>query len=265
MFDDIITCPWKFGQSKDGVQNGALEIKKYIQEKFYDIDFKNYIDVKYKNNSNEEYHKEIFEQHSKCIGNTLCIGGDHSVAIGSVLASLSKNKSTCLIWIDAHPDINTFESSKSGNIHGMPLSFITGLEDGWSWVNSLNFLKFENLFYFGIRDIDSFEYNIIKSNKIKILENVSDICNICHNYDHIHISFDVDSLDPSYMASTGTKVEHGIELSEIIYMINYIKDNICTKTTTLNFDIVEYNPSIGSEFEKLKAKETINQIINSLF
>ena len=263
MFDNIITCPWKFGQSKDGVENGALDIKNYIKEKCSGFDF-NYIDINCQNNSNKEYHNEIYVQHSKCKGNTLCIGGDHSIAIGSVLASLSKIKSTCVIWIDAHPDINTFESSSSGNIHGMPLSFITGLENKWTWVNSLNYLKFEHLFYFGIRDIDSFENHIIKSKKIKILQSVSDICNICHEYDNIHISFDVDSLDPSYMSSTGTKVEHGIELSEIIYMINYIKDIICNKNKTFNFDIVEYNPNIGSEVEKIKSKETINLIIDSL-
>lgn len=262
MFDHIITCPWKNGQSKNGVQNGAFEMKSYIQEKHTNLE---YIDIIDNNQSNEVYHFDVFKKHSKCLGNTLCIGGDHSVAIGSVLASLTKNKSSCLIWIDAHPDINTFKSSASGNLHGMPLSFITGLENSWSWVNSLNFLKFEHLFYFGIRDIDDFELTIIQRNNVKILSSVTEICDIFNHYENIHISFDVDSLDPSCMSSTGTSVENGIDLSEIIYMLNYLKENKSYKNKILNLDIVEYNPNIGSDFEKIKSKETIGRIIDSLF
>ena len=123
-------------------------------------------------------------------------------------------------------------------------------------------MKFEHLYYFGIRDIDQFEYKTIKSNKITVLKNINEICNVCHKYENIHISFDVDSLDPSHMYSTGTRVENGIDLSEIIFLIKYIKDYI---SSTVNLDIVEYNPNIGSELEKEISKETINLIIDSLF
>lgn len=262
MFDNIITCPWKRGQQKDGVDIGATEITKYIKSLFCD---KKYINIQDSDESNESYNYKLYEAHLNCIGNTLCIGGDHSIAIGSVLSSLSKSKSTCVIWIDAHPDIHTLSSSKSGNIHGMPLSFITGLENGWNWVKSLNFLKFEHLYYFGIRDIDEFELNIIKSNNIKVLKNVNDVCDVCDNYDNIHISLDVDSIDPSYISCTGTKVEYGIELSEIIYMNEYIKGNPNYKGKTINFDIVEYNPTIGSDSEKSVSKKNIELLVDSLF
>jgi len=262
MFNNIITCPWKHGQVKDGVDSGAYEIMKYIKSKNNKL---NFIDIPDCNESNELYNQKIYEQHLNCIGNTLTIGGDHSIAIGSVLSSLTKNKYSCVIWIDAHPDINTFASSASGNIHGMPLSFITGLENKWKWINSLNFLNFEHLYYFGIRDIDDFEFKLIKSKNIKILQNVSDVFDICNKYNNIHLSFDVDSLDPSYIPSTGTQVEHGIELSEVIYMNNYIKDNINCKDKTINFDIVEYNPLIGSDFEKSVSKQNIEYLVSSLF
>ena len=262
MFDTIITCPWKRGQSKDGVDKGAHEILEYIKLKQFEL---KYIDIPDCNESNELYNKKLYEQHLKCIGNTLCIGGDHSIAIGSVLSSLSKNKSSCVIWIDAHPDIHTLSSSASGNIHGMPLSFITGLENGWKWVNSLNFLDFDHLYYFGIRDIDDFELKLIKSKNIQILNSVTDIFDVCNKYDNIHISFDVDSIDPYYISSTGTSVEHGIELSEIIFMNEHIKDNIAYKNKTINFDIVEYNPKIGSDFEKINSKKSIEKLVDSLF
>ena len=197
----------------------------------------------------------------------LVISGDHSSAAGTI-AGLKKsypNHRIGVIWIDAHPDIHTLSSSKSGNIHCMPLSFITGLENGWKWVNSLKFLKFDDLYYFGIRDIDDFELKVIKYRNIEILKSVSDICDICEKYDNIHISFDVDSIDPFYISSTGTVVEHGIELSEIIFMNHYIKDNIDYKNKTINFDIVEYNPTIGSDFDKSVSKKNIKLIIDSLF
>ena len=262
MFDNIITCPWKHGQLKDGVDIGAFKIVEYIKSNYCKL---NYIDIPDCNESNELYNQKLFEQHINCIGNTLCIGGDHSIAIGSVLSSLFKNKLTCVIWIDAHPDIHTILSSKSGNIHGMPLSFITGLEDRWKWVNSLNFLKFEHLYYFGIREFDDFELKVIKSKKIKILQNIDDIYNVIENYDNIHISFDVDSIDPSYIPSTGTTAEYGIELSEIIDMNKYIKGNNYYNNKTINYDIVEYNPIIGSDCEKNLSRNNIILIIDSLF
>ena len=264
MFDNIITCNWENGQTKYGVNYGATEIKDYIYNKFLDFDYRNYIDIDHSTLLNEEYHKKVYDENINVIGNTLCIGGDHSIAIGSVLSSLSKNKDTCVIWIDAHPDIHTFDSSSSKNIHGMPLSFITGLENKWSWTDKLNKLNFKNLFYFGIRDIDDFELNIIEKYKIRVLQNIDEIKSIFADYNSIHISFDVDSLDPSYMPSTGTRSDFGIELSEILYLFGNIKDKFLYNKL-VNFDIVEYNPSIGTESDKQTSKENIKLIIDSLF
>ena len=268
MFDNILTCKWKYGQDKDGVQNGASEIKNYIQSKFQNFDFRNYVDMREtkSDDTNESYHEKVYLLHKQCVGNTLCIGGDHSVAIGSVLSSLEKsNDSTCVIWIDAHPDIHTLTTSSSANIHGMPLSFITGIEKSWFWTQKLKKLEFKNLFYFGIRDIDEFEEEVIKQEKIRVLKNINDICTICHKYENIHISFDVDSLDPSYMHSTGTQCESGIEITEILCLFNYLKKNICWNEKTINLDIVEYNPQIGSEIQKNISKISIEKIVDSLF
>lgn len=265
MFDNILTCQWKNGQTKHGVDEGAYKIKNYIQTKFIDFDFRNYVDIIDSNESNESYHYKVYKQHLQCVGNTLSIGGDHSIAIGTVLSSLSKNISTCVIWIDAHPDIHTFKSSVSGNVHGMPLSFITNNEKSWKWTKNLNKLKFENIFYFGLRDIDDYELNIIKSNQIKILHNIDQIKNIYDKFDNIHISFDVDSIDPIYIPSTGTSCDYGIELSEILDLFKYIKENtLLNKHKTINFDIVEYNPSIGSFLEKATSETNIQILVDSL-
>merc|ERR1712062_561253 len=112
------------------------------------------------------YHQELFKARIKCYDNTLVAGGDHSVAIGSLLGSLHEfeetkptvNSRLGVIWIDAHADINTLESSESGNVHGMPLAFITGIDRSWNWVNDLDLkLDFSDLYYWGIRDIDNAE------------------------------------------------------------------------------------------------------------
>ena len=256
MFTNIITCPCKLGQQRDGVQTGSLYMKDYIQSKFKDFDFRNYITI---NSDNVEiFNKNIYNEKLNMIGNTLCLGGDHSIAIGSVLSSIQDtNLRTCVIWIDAHPDIHTMSSSVSKNIHGMPLSFITGLEKSWNWVTNLHKLSFDNLYYFGIRDIDNFEKQTIITNKIKILKDINEIKSIFSQYDKIHISFDVDSLDPSYMTSTGTISSDGIELTEIIDLFKYIQNY----NKPINLDIVEFNPSIISE----NSTNSIHSILNCIF
>jgi arginase len=187
-------------------------------------------------------------------GNTLVIGGDHSIAIGSVLSSIAKNKSeTCVIWIDAHPDIHTTVSSESGNLHGMPLSFITGYEPKWNWTNSIKKLDTRHLYYFGIRDIDHYEELFIKSHNIKILENIHEIIKVIELYENVHLSFDVDALDPEYMSSTGTRAEGGIPLCEIVDLFQNLPCDKC-----ISMDICEYNPLLGSPEEKKSPMKLLN-------
>ena len=185
-------------------------------------------------------------------------GGDHSISIGSVMESINNHKNVGVLWIDAHPDINTIESSKTKNFHGMPLSFITGLEKSWDWINPMKKLSFDNLHYWGIRDIDEFENNIIeRSNIINHLEAAK---NMISNYDYIHLSLDIDGIDPKYTPSTGTPVSKGLELYDVNSIIEYLVNS--NKDYTI--DIVEYNPEIGSNYDKLKTNQNVNSIIGSL-
>ena len=142
----------------------------------------------------------------------LLLGGDHSVSSSSVFASLQKYKDLNVIWIDAHPDIHTYDSTESGNTHGTPLSICTGMEEQ-HWASRLNLrkLKFENLTYVGIRDIDKFEGETIADKNIRVLDVPSVIDYIKQlNGGPIHISFDVDALDPDLVDSTGTMVPDGL-------------------------------------------------------
>ena len=168
------------------------------------------------------------------------IGGDHSMSIGSLGATLNTyGVDTKVIWIDAHADINTRASSLSGNVHGMPLGFLTGLDKSQDYGYISTKLKFDNLCYIGIRDLDREEIKTIKTQNIKTItstefnSNTTGVINKLSTWcqsNPVHLSIDVDSLDPSYMQFTGTKAPNGLELLKLIEFIN----QICTKINIVN-------------------------------
>lgn len=257
-FQNLLVCPWNKGQDKQGVEDGAYMLNYLIADK---IKVQSSV-LKY-TTSCELYSKLIYDSVLNFSGNNIIVGGDHSISIGTALATINRtDKKSCVIWIDAHPDINTLNSSFTGNIHGMPLSFITGLENSWKWTKHVQKLDFKDLYYFGIRDIDPFETDVIFNKKITVLNNIDEIINVIKKYDNIHISFDVDSLDPSYMFSTGTKSENGIEISEINDLFKEIHK---FNNKNFNIDIVEFNPYIGNEHQKSVSINNLNIILNSLF
>lgn len=107
----------------------------------------------------------------------LTLGGDHSIGIGTVSGVAKAIKDTCnkdlaVIWVDAHGDINTPETSGSGDIHGMPLAFATGLAaekpvDIFGWLGKDHLIKPRNLVYIGLRDLDDSEVRHLQNHKIK--------------------------------------------------------------------------------------------------
>jgi arginase len=124
--------------------------------------------------------KEVSEQvyaHAKEGKLVLTLGGDHSIAIGTVSGTARAvrerlGREIAVIWVDAHADINTPESSESGNIHGMPVAFLTGLateerEDTFGWLKDHHRLSTKKLVYIGLRDIDKGEKKILREHGIK--------------------------------------------------------------------------------------------------
>lgn len=107
----------------------------------------------------------------------LTLGGDHSIAIGTIGGTAKAvrerlGREIAVIWVDAHADINTPETSGSGNIHGMPVSFLTGLareddESVFGWVGEENRISVKKLVYIGLRDVDPGEKRILRENGIK--------------------------------------------------------------------------------------------------
>ncbi len=186
----------------------------------------------------------------------ICIGGDHSMALGTIsgIASYCKKKKQTLgvIWIDAHSDMNTDETSPSGNIHGMPLAALLGL----GCDELVNFLGYspkilaENCALIGIRSVDEAEKINIKKLKIPIYT-MNDIDKLgihriiakvlkqfLEKVDHIHISFDVDSVDPSVAPGVGTPVSGGLSYREAHLLMETIAECGCMSS----LEIAEVNP-----------------------
>jgi arginase len=167
----------------------------------------------------------------------LTLGGDHSIAVGSIsgVAKAVKErtgKEIAVIWVDAHADINTPQESGSGNIHGMPVAFLAGLATppkenpsvfGWLEKDA-HLINPKKLVYIGLRDVDAPEKKILRENGIKAFSmhdvdryGIGKVMDMALEYvgdSPIHLSFDVDALDPLWAPSTGTPVRGGLTLRE---------------------------------------------------
>ncbi|MCX7610026.1 MAG: arginase [Ignavibacterium sp.] len=186
----------------------------------------------------------------------LCIGGDHSMAIGTIAGIAShcrkEKKSFGVIWIDAHADMNTHETTPSGNIHGMPLAASMGIGHE-SLVNFYGFspkLKPENCALIGIRSVDETEkqnikmlnptvYTMADIDKIGIHRIITKVLKqFRKQVDHIHVSFDVDSVDPTVAPGVGTPVKGGLSYREAHLLMETIAECGCMSS----LEVVEVNP-----------------------
>ncbi|PVU88069.1 hypothetical protein BB559_005711 [Furculomyces boomerangus] len=225
-----------------------------------------------------EFNKHLSEQvATECrAGNrTVVVGGDHSVAIGSINGTTSVyGDDMCLVWIDAHPDIHKLDTTESGNIHGCPVSLSLGIEKNstFGWV--VPRIKKERLVYIGLRDVDPKEAMIIRENKIKafsmtdvdrygigkVVEMALDHVNPNRDLP-IHLSFDVDAMDPTVTPATGTPVRGGLTFREGHYVCEAIAETNCL----VSMDLVEVNPFLGNEAERDQTVTVGCSLIRSAF
>ena len=268
MFRQVIINRNSFGQKKEGVKYGGELIKNCIKLNTTTSELKNmkYYELACEGNIIRNL-KSIYNANNMIKGKRVNIGGDHSSSIGTGAYTLNNYNRPKFIWLDAHADINDYKNSETKNYHGMPLNYLTGL----SKLNNIDFIKqklrFENLLYIGIRDIDDYEKEIINNKKINVIT-IDDIKNkkeeslkkINEFVDNspLHLSFDVDVLDPKYMKSTGTPVKGGLDIDSVISIINEKKENI------VNLDICEYNEELGSKKERMESLENLNEIIKKI-
>jgi arginase len=181
------------------------------------------------------------------------LGGDHSIAIGTVsgVASSTSGVRTGLIWVDAHADFNTPETSPSGNIHGMPLATLTGRghQDLVGVGGQGASVRTEDVVIIGLRSVDLEEKNLLREAGVKVytMREIDvhgagrvvrhAIKGIAH-VDRVHLSFDLDVVDPEVAPGVGTPVRGGLTYREAHLLMELLNEaGIVT-----SLDMVEVNP-----------------------
>lgn len=206
----------------------------------------------------------------------LTIGGDHSIAIASALASIKKHENLGIIWFDAHGDYHTFETTSSGNIHGLPFATITNYKKSiLSNFHSGNYFNPKNAVLVGGRDIDEpFELENLKNAGVTVFS-TEDIHKFGTDYIYskafdiasagtngVHVSYDLDVIDPRLAPGVSIPAKNGISLEESYDFITHMIKN---KEKVKSFDLVEFNPlrDIDEVTQKI-AQQILNYLLNNL-
>ena len=207
------------------------------------------------------------------------LGGDHCLAIGSIIAVAAhcraKKKHLRVIWLDAHADFNTSDITPSGNIHGMPVATLFG-HGAPALVNLAEFgnfsapaLKASEIIQIGIRSVDEHEKRFVNEQGLEVFDMRSIdemgmrtvMQQALHDLDdntHLHVSFDVDFLDPSIAPGVGTTVPGGPSYREAQLCMEMIADS----GRMASLDLMELNPALD---EKNRTAALAVDLIESLF
>lgn len=182
----------------------------------------------------------------------LVIGGDHSIALGSIRGA-AKHKKLGVIWIDAHADFNTAETTPSGNIHGMPLAALCGIGDPRLvrlWEEAVPVIDPRRVAVIGARDLDEGEKQNLRGTGVLVLglEQIDRmgmfaamqqaLAQVSQEVDGLYLSFDVDSLDPHHAPGVGTPVTGGLTYREAHLACEMVAET----GKLIGMDLVEVNP-----------------------
>jgi arginase len=199
--------------------------------------------------------RDVFVCMRQCVDageRAVFLGGDHSISLGTVAGALSAPGRVGVLWIDAHGDFNTPAISPSGNIHGMVVSSLMGTGPAALSVGERT-LDVDQIAMIGIRDLDTDERSALRASGLKVLTmrdiDENGMANVVHaalnalgNVDRIHVSFDLDSLDPAYAPGVGTPVPGGLSYREAHLLMEMLADDGRVRT----LDLVEVNPILDS-------------------
>lgn len=268
MIVDIIGVQMDLGAVRKGVDMGPLAIRHsgLIQELLnMGLEVEDKGDIVHKPSYNEgnprmRYEKEINETNAQLYDEVcksiinghfpIVLGGDHCIAAGSIPGALEKYKKIGVIWIDAHGDFNDEKITPSGNLHGMPLSAVCG--KGPDSMVSFSQLRVDpqNVVIIGARALDAQEeiklmecgvtvIPISEVHRVGIRECVSRAIQIASDGTNgVHLSFDMDALDPFDAPGVGTPVYNGVTQREGFMACEMISQEV----NLVSMDFVETNP-----------------------
>ena len=226
--------------------------------------------IKYVNKFNEELYNKVINEDNFVI----TVGGDHSIAIGSDLGSAKKHSNIGIMWIDAHSDYHNMDSTISGNLHGMPLCSITG-ENGTdlSYFFDGEYIDPFKTIIIGARDIEDAEYQNLQEAGVTVFTTediktrgakkvMEEAYSILDNCDAIHISYDLDVIDPLVAPGVSVKAKDGINEEEAYLIMDEI---IKRKELLKSFDLVELNPDndIDNKTQKI-ATNLLEKLIKNI-
>jgi len=204
------------------------------------------------------------------------MGGDHSLAIGSIAAAAhhcaDHDKSLCVLWLDAHADFNTPGTSPSGNIHGMPVAVVSGygpdLLTGICAAKPM--LDPASIIQLGIRSVDRVEKRMVMDSGLDVHDmrridergmrrTMEDVLNkLARHGGHLHVSFDVDFLDPAIAPGVATSVKGGPTYREAQLCMEMIFESGLMRS----LDIMELNPAFDNGNQ---SAELVVDLVKSLF
>lgn len=287
----IVGVPMDLGQEKRGVDMGPAAIRyagvsERLTKLGYEVEDLGDIEIertqkedgceKLKNlHAVAETNRRLAELVSDIVSQNrfpLILGGDHSIAIGTIAGISKYYERLGVIWFDAHGDLNTKETSPSGNIHGMPLAVNLGYGEKvlTEIGNYLPKIKPEHVTIIGARSLDEGEKQLIHKLGIKVytmhevdrMGMAAIMEEVIHYFskrtDGLHISFDLDCLDPLNAPGVGTPVLGGLTYRESHLAMEMLAEaNLVTSA-----EFVEVNPILD---ERNKTARTAVALIGSLF
>jgi len=192
---------------------------------------------------------------------TLTVGGDHSVGAASIAGVASAYPDVGVIWIDAHADANTPATSPSMHYHGMPAAHLMGWFDratplpGFDWFPEGGCIDEGRLAYIGLRDIDEEESAALKRSNVHVFtmrdvdkHGIARVIEMAmkgidpNGRRPLHLSLDIDSVDPAFAPGTGTCARGGLTYREI----HYVCEELALSERLVGMDLVEVNPALES-------------------
>jgi len=188
-------------------------------------------------------------------------GGDLSLAIGS-LSGTARDADVGAVWFDAHGDLNTPSTSPSGNVHGMPLAAALGYDEfadmDWAVADGL---AAENVAFVGLRSLDDAEKELLRNSEMTAFT-MSDVDSrgvgpvvadaldaALDGVDQLHVSLDMDWLDPAIAPGVGTPVRGGVTYREAHAAMEAVADRDDAEDVLRSFEVVEVNPVLDESNE----------------
>lgn len=282
----IVGAPFCKGQSRGGVEDGPERIRAAgLQRRLQQLGcaVKDYGNLTFQDMSPDEpmgllksvravgaANQKLSEavRAVKEDGHTVVmLGGDHSLAIGSIHGHSAAVGELSVVWVDAHADINTPLTTYTGNIHGQPVSYLlhelrskVPVLPNFSWLKPC--VSAADVVFIGLRDVDPAEHYILKMLGVKtfsmsevdqlgvarVMEETCDYLS-ARGKKPIHLSYDIDAIDPSVAPATGTPVVGGLTYREGVY----ITEHLCQTGLLSAVDLVEVNPLRGQTEEDVRS------------